>query len=855
MTGEFGRRRSASVEVGDGPVEHAVPDASGGRGGLTPPDGGFLARFADRGTLRAAAAIAAALLIGFGLMLWVAAHWDDIDRVGRFALVGGALAVAVVASFVTPIRVPALLASFLAAGGLFALIGQTYQTGADAWQLFAVWALVGLPWAFSARHDALWLVWSLVAVTALSLWVATHASMFGWVTDVPVQLAAWAAMLGLAALISPWSPIKAWTGDARWSCRVVVLATIASVVVGGLAGLFDRSGVGLMFVVALALLGGLAAAFLALQPFDLMLVAFAALGVDVLLIAGLGKLILQGARDFIFPTLLWGLGSAGIVAVTGKLLLDLVRERADLGMGGVFKDTIWPVVLMTGIGALLAAVPILLFLGLLFGQFLVVGQGAVLIGGITLVAAAVVLRGTQQTSFLHQLAVVGLMVGFGLMPFGLFKSVSLGVSSALLALIAGGLALFVGRSWSTGLLGAIGGAFAVVFVHELLPYGRILTGFGGGSLAIGLVIAAGAGWLAWRTIEEEDRSSRPGAGDGPATFDTFVDGAMVTAILGSLLVAGPTFLVAGMSGFRGGSVVPNALAMVSWSSLSLWSGLLAGLGCGWLMVRRPDLQTTLGLGASLITVAISFAVPGLGALVLLLVVAALAGRRVLAIGAFAAALWVIGSFYYYLAWPLVDKAALLVASGVMLAVLCFVNGFRPVASVGGDRDALPWLPAAGLIGLGALAVTGLAGQSIAAKEAILASGQRVYLALAPVDPRSLIQGDYMALNFALPNGISRSRTLKPTPGGQLWAIAKLDERHIATLDRVATGLPEVIRPGEVGLVLTANRARWIVSTDAWFFKEGTGAKWRAARFGEFRVGADGTALLVSLADEDLNAIK
>lgn len=851
MTGVFGNRRPVPGEAGDGvanePIDMgAQPNAA---------DGGFAARFSDRATLRAAAVIAAAALIGFGLMLWVAAHWDDIDRVGRFGLVGGALAVAVLASFATPIRVAGLLMSFLAAGGFFALIGQTYQTGADVWQLFAVWALVGLPWVFAARHEVLWLVWSLVAVAALSLWVATHASAGGWVTDVPVQLAAWTAMLGLAAMLSPWSPTKAWTGNARWACRVVVLLTIAAVVIGGLGGLFERAGAGLMFVMALAVLGGLAAALLALKPFDLMLVAFAALGIDVLLIAGLGKLIFQDARDPIFPMLVMGLGSAGIVAVTGKVLLSLARERADFGFGGVLKESIWPVILMTGIGALLATLPIVLFFWLFFGPYVMNGPGAVFLGALVLVAAAGTLNVSAQTSFWHQLGVVGLMVGFGLMAFGLYAHVPIGMTSLVLASVAAGGALVVGRSWSTGLLGAIGAAFAVVFIRELLPLGWFSTVFGGGSLPIGLVMAAGAGCLVWRTLEDQSRSTSQPASEGLAALDTFVDGAMVTLILGSLVVAGPTFLVAGTTGRWGGGGVPSALAVVSWASLSPWSGGLAALGCVWLMVRRPDLQTTLGLGASLITVAISLAVPGLGALVLLLVAAALAGRRALAIGAFAAALWVIGSFYYYLAWPLVDKAALLMASGVMLAVLCFVAGIKLQGFGGGEANRLPWGLAAGLTGLGALSVALLAGQSIADKEAILASGQRVYLALVPVDPRSLIQGDYMALNFALTNGISRSRTMKPAPGERVWAIAKLDERQIARLDRVATGPPTGIRPGEVVLGLTAKHARWIVSTDAWFFKEGTGAKWQVARFGEFRVGADGTALLVSLADEDLKAIK
>jgi uncharacterized membrane-anchored protein len=52
-----------------------------------------------------------------------------------------------------------------------------------------------------------------------------------------------------------------------------------------------------------------------------------------------------------------------------------------------------------------------------------------------------------------------------------------------------------------------------------------------------------------------------------------------------------------------------------------------------------------------------------------------------------------------------------------------------------------------------------------------------------------------------------------------------------------------------------SHGRWIVGTDAWFFKEGTAAKWQQARFGIFRVGTNGTALLVGMADKDLAEIK
>ncbi|UYO75286.1 GDYXXLXY domain-containing protein [Halomonas qinghailakensis] len=48
------------------------------------------------------------------------------------------------------------------------------------------------------------------------------------------------------------------------------------------------------------------------------------------------------------------------------------------------------------------------------------------------------------------------------------------------------------------------------------------------------------------------------------------------------------------------------------------------------------------------------------------------------------------------------------------------------------------------------------------KEHHLAEGEIVYLELAPVDPRSLMQGDYMALSFALANRIRVQAQLTAT---------------------------------------------------------------------------------------------
>ena len=117
-------------------------------------------------------AVLAAALGGLGVVFWVAANWQTLGRFGRFALLEGfVLAMCVGALWKPAARAPLGLVALLAIGALFAYFGQTYQTGADPWQLFAVWALLSLPLCIAARSDVLWAPWALVVMTGISLWV------------------------------------------------------------------------------------------------------------------------------------------------------------------------------------------------------------------------------------------------------------------------------------------------------------------------------------------------------------------------------------------------------------------------------------------------------------------------------------------------------------------------------------------------------------------------------------------------------------------------------------------------------------------------------------------------------------
>ncbi len=123
-----------------------------------------------------AALIIGAVALVLALVFFVAYNWQNMGKIGKFALVEGALAITialyVALSFKQRfklIRQLLLLIASVITGSLLALFGQVYQTGADTWQLFFTWALLISPWVLIARFPALWLLWLGLINAALTL--------------------------------------------------------------------------------------------------------------------------------------------------------------------------------------------------------------------------------------------------------------------------------------------------------------------------------------------------------------------------------------------------------------------------------------------------------------------------------------------------------------------------------------------------------------------------------------------------------------------------------------------------------------------------------------------------------------
>ncbi len=151
--------------------------------------------------------------------------------------------------------------------------------------------------------------------------------------------------------------------------------------------------------------------------------------------------------------------------------------------------------------------------------------------------------------------------------------------------------------------------------------------------------------------------------------------------------------------------------------------------------------------------------------------------------------------------------------------------------------------------------------SIYKKEMHLKNGKIVYLKIAPVDPRSLMQGDYMALRFELANKIyaklreeDKFNTIPRSSNGQDGlVVVSLDDKKVASLVSLSKNHP--LKKNELLLQYRVRKRVVKFATNAFFFQEGTASKYEKAKYGEFRVNEKGELLLIAMADENVTLIR
>lgn len=284
-------------------------------------------------------AVGAAHLLA-GVVFFFAYNWADMPVMAKFIVIDLAIVGCVVSASLAgldrPVGQSLLIGGSILVGVLLAVIGQVYQTGADAFELFAVWAFLILPWTVASRSAAHWLVWLVVACLAAGLYTGQELVPMGVLDTEDVTLLP-AALLIVALSLREFAVIRGATWLASdWTRQIVLFATLAMLYVTAFGHLFDwHNGIAGTALFALALAGG-GLAYHRLLP------NFAAIaqvaGFAGLYAMALGIRLIDAVIDIDFDDLgrtLFGVGVivVWLVAVSGSVAVALpaIRQRMVQG--------------------------------------------------------------------------------------------------------------------------------------------------------------------------------------------------------------------------------------------------------------------------------------------------------------------------------------------------------------------------------------------------------------------------------------------------------------------------------------------------------------------------------------------
>ncbi|MFW5966256.1 MAG: DUF2157 domain-containing protein, partial [Persicimonas sp.] len=166
-----------------------------------------------------------------GVICFFAFNWDDLSGLAKLGIVQVGFVGCVVGATLTSIDSTTsrtlLVAAAVLIGVFLAVYGQTYQTGADPWELFVAWSALMTPLVILSRTQAGWAVFFGVATTGAVLLLeqrfAIHDEQY-------IALAVAALAAAIWAGLESWRTWRApeWLGSL-WSRYLYAVAALGAV--------------------------------------------------------------------------------------------------------------------------------------------------------------------------------------------------------------------------------------------------------------------------------------------------------------------------------------------------------------------------------------------------------------------------------------------------------------------------------------------------------------------------------------------------------------------------------------------------------------------------------------------------
>ncbi|WP_395377295.1 GDYXXLXY domain-containing protein [Marinicella sp. W31] len=490
----------------------------------------------------------------------------------------------------------------------------------------------------------------------------------------------------------------------------------------------------------------------------------------------------------------------------------------------------WFVRLLQGFSGWIAAVLILAFIGVSFWSFFR-DEYAQVSMGLALIAHAVAwpLLSKRSNEFLDQLGLAISIAGQFLMAFGLLMSYSFeGYAAFILLGLYQLLLVFVMPNTTHRFLCA---CFSVIslswgFRHSMaLDWLQLLT-----SVVIVLVFIFESKW-------GKRRSLWLPLAYGLACSALVIDG---------LWHSGAYFYTLNHS---------HPFIVQSWLhpiiSMLLWLYVVWHISQSYKM-RILSPQTMTLYFVALVTAGVLYYTTGSLNPLLIMVLGFYRQRPILLMIGVLSLIGFVSWYYYNLQISLLQKSLVLLGSAAVFFIVWagIKYAFKYIQPQDQDFQKSSPIPGRWLIMVMLLLILAVQNTAILGKERLLQHGQTVLLELAPVDPRSLMQGDYMRLRFALADEYRKASVDEKRHDG--FVVVSLDDNNVAQFKASYRG--GQLDADERLLRFRFRKNRIQFGTDAFFFQEGTAAIYEQAEYGDFKVSDSGDLLLVGLRNAQFEVL-
>lgn len=244
--------------------------------------------------------------IGFttvGILFFFAYNWASLHKFVKIGLIEGLLIIVALVIVCTRINstVKNILLTGIAVlvGVLFAVFGQVYQTGANAYDLFLGWTLAITSWALIANFAPLWLLYITLINATIILYDQQVAKDWPHLLINTLLFLLNSAALLLTLLIARFRPAAK---APAWFSIILALAAVTMATLGMITGIFGhRSPAFILLILSVCLLYA-AGCWYGLQQKNLFYLALISFSIIVILSALFLKLS-DDAGMFLFTSL------------------------------------------------------------------------------------------------------------------------------------------------------------------------------------------------------------------------------------------------------------------------------------------------------------------------------------------------------------------------------------------------------------------------------------------------------------------------------------------------------------------------------------------------------------------------